>query len=559
MLCGNIPISVTNLTKLSYFNIHSNNFTSTLPSNMSGLHNLKVFDIGENSFFGPFPDSLFKIPSLLWVDLGKNHFTGPIQFVKNTSSLSSELFHLDLSHNAFSGLIPESISDFFSFEQLVLSHNNFSGPIPCSISKLVNLDWLDLSNNNLEGEVPSCLWRLRTLMHMDLSSNHFRGSFPHWICKLKELSLLDLSNNLFNGSIPPCLRNSIGYLTDMILRNNSFSGTLPDIFSKATKLQMIDVGRNHLEGSLPKSLIHCKALKLLNVEYNRIKDKFPYWLGSLPSLNVLSLRSNEFYGTMYKRNVFIGFHSLCVIDLSHNDLSGTLPPSYFSNWLGITKIYNFSEMPKSKQLMFGSRYDFRSMGMVNKGVELRYEKIRKDFGAINLAGNRICGKIPESIGFLKELRLLNLSGNTFTEDIPLALANLTNLETLDLSSNKLSGQIPQDLGKLSFLSYMNFSHNLLRGPVPRGTQFQSQNCSSFSDNPGLYGLEDICHEAHVPYPPEESPEAEEHMFSWVVAAIAYGPGVLCGLVIGHIFASHNQEWFTERFGRRKLRVTTSAR
>lgn len=32
---------------------------------------------------------------------------------------------------------------------------------------------------------------------------------------------------------------------------------------------------------------------------------------------------------------------------------------------------------------------------------------------------------------------------------------------------------------------------------------------------------------------------------WVAAAIAYGPGVFFGLVIGYIFTSHNHEWFTE--------------
>ncbi|CAF2064059.1 unnamed protein product [Brassica napus] len=157
------------------------------------------------------------------------------------------------------------------------------------------------------------------------------------------------------------------------------------------------------------------------------------------------------------------------------------------------------------------------------------------------------------------MRLLNLSDNNFKNHIPRHLSNLTNLETLDLSSNKLSGHIPQDLGKLSFLSYMNFSHNLLQGPVPRGTQFQRQKCSSFLGNPGLYGLEEICQESHVPKQSEELSEAEEQVFSWIAAAIAFGPGLFCGLVIGHIFTSHNQEWFTEKFGRRKHRVVTSAR
>ncbi|KAJ4884338.1 Receptor-like protein 12 [Raphanus sativus] len=109
---------------------------------------------------------------------------------------------------------------------------------------------------------------------------------------------------------------------------------------------------------------------------------------------------------------------------------------------------------------------------------------------------------------------------------------------------------------------MNFSHNLLRGPVPHSTQFQRQKCSSFLGNPGLYGLEDICGGGHVLNPtskqPEEVSEAEEQMFNWIAAGIAYGPGLFCGLVIGHIFTSHYQEWFAEKFGRRNLRVTTIA-
>ncbi|KAJ4884345.1 receptor like protein 11 [Raphanus sativus] len=400
---------------------------------------------------------------------------------------------------------------------------------------------------------------------LDMSSNTFQGPFPGWICTHKGLLFLDLSNNLFNGSIPLCLRNSIVSFTDLILHNNSFSGTLPDIFAKATKLRSFDVGSNQLEGNLTKSLINCKSLELVNVENNKIEDKFPSWLGSLPSLHVLILRSNEFYGSLYHPHVSIGFQSLRVIDVSHNDFTGTLPRHYFSNWREMNTLteefedYMINLVNDSKDYYFQIYF---SVEMVNKGVETRFERIRQDFRAIDFSGNRISGSIPTSIAYLKELRLLNLSGNAFTSNIPRSLANLTKLETLDVSCNNLSGQIPQDLGKLSFLSYMNFSHNLLQGPVPQGTQFQIQKCSSFLDNPGLYGLEEICGEPHVPSPtshqPEELSEAEEKMINWVAAAIAYGPGVFCGLVIGHIFfTSHIQE--REKLGRRKIRVTPFAR
>ncbi|KAJ4894351.1 receptor like protein 38 [Raphanus sativus] len=192
-----------------------------------------------------------------------------------------------------------------------------------------------------------------------------------------------------------------------------------------------------------------------------------------------------------------------------------------------------------------------SIDLVYKGVETDFTRIFQAFKAIDFSGNRFSGHIPGSIGLLSELRFLNLSGNAFTGSIPPSLTNITKLEALDLSRNNLSGEIPQGLGNLSFLSYINFSHNHLQGLVPQCTQFQSQKCSSFMGNSGLYGLEKICKQIHVnvlaSQPPEESLwDPKEPVLNWIAAAIAYGPGVFCGLVLGHIFTSYKHEWFIAR-------------
>ncbi|WZZ33259.1 hypothetical protein YC2023_016660 [Brassica napus] len=317
-LSGNFRITFGNLTKLTDFYIHCNNFTSTLPSDMSGFHNLEGFSLGNKSL------SSFKLKIL------------------------------DLCYNSFDGPIPEYISEFIKLTNLHLEHNDFTGSIPRSISNLVNLKLLHLSDNKLTGEIPRFILEnmSSTFSHnrfsslentsqeividiLDLSSNSFRGPFPYWI---KQLELLDLSNNFFNGSIPSCLRNNMVYLKELSLSSNSFSGGLPDIFVNAKGLLSFDVSRNQLEGKFPKSLINCKALQLVNVESNNIRDKIPSWLGSLPSLRVLSLRSNDFYGPLYHRHKSIGFRSLRVIDVSHNDLTGTLPPHYFFSWLEMTTL-----------------------------------------------------------------------------------------------------------------------------------------------------------------------------------------------------------------------------
>lgn len=224
----------------------------------------------ENSFFGSFPTSLFKLPLLMKVFLGRNQFTGPIDF-GNVSSSSKLVLYLD--HNKFDGPVPDSI---YKFLDLDFSYNSFS-----SFGK------------------SSQVFDETHLAQLDLSSNSFQGPLPQWICKLRSLSFLDLSNNRFNGSIPQCLRNLIVSLEQFLVSNNNFSGTLPDMFVNATSLKVVDFSRNQLDGKLPKSLINCNLLQLVNVQGNVINDKFPFWLGSLPSLNVLILRSNQFYGPVY--------------------------------------------------------------------------------------------------------------------------------------------------------------------------------------------------------------------------------------------------------------------
>ncbi|CAL9219695.1 unnamed protein product [Arabidopsis halleri] len=601
-----LPLDMSGFQNLDYFNVGANSFSGTLPKslftipslrwvsfegnmfkgpiefrNMSSSSttrlqylNLVELDLSFNNLNGSFPAFLLTIPTLQWVNLEGNQLKGPVDF--GNMSSSSSLKFLNLARNEFNGSIPESVSQYHNLEELHLSFNNFIGTIPRSLSKLAKLEYFCLEDNNMVGEVPSWLWRLTmvTLSNnsfnsfeessgvldietqvqwLDLSSNSFQGPFPHWICKLRSLEILIMSNNRFNGSIPPCLSNATVSLTDLLLRNNSFSGTLPDIFVNATKLLSLDVSRNHLDGLLPKSLIHCKAMQLLNVRSNKIKDKFPSWLGSLPSLHVLILRSNEFYGTLYQPPASIGFQSLRVIDISHNDLTGTLPSFYFSSWREMSRLtgedgnFRLSDVPYMGKVLNATAFFVDSMEIVNKGVETEFKRINEDNKIINFAGNRFSGNIPESIGLLEELRHLNLSSNVFSGNIPQSLANLTKLEALDLSQNQLSGQIPQELGSLSFMSTMNFSYNFLEGPVPKGTQFQRQNCSSFMENPKLNGLEEICRETRVPSPtPQESKdlsETEEQVINWIAAGIAYGPGVFCGLVIGHIFLSHKHEWW----------------
>ncbi|KAG7578355.1 Leucine-rich repeat typical subtype [Arabidopsis thaliana x Arabidopsis arenosa] len=535
---------------------------------MSKLVNLKALNLDGNHFGGRVPRSIWKLVNLE---------------------------RLSLSQNNFGGRVPRSLSKLVNLEDLDLSHNNFKELFPRSISKLVNLTSLDISYNKLEGQVPYLIWRPSKLQSVDLSHNSFnnlgksvevvngaklgglnlgsnslQGPIPQWICNFRFVFFLDLSDNRFTGSIPQCLKNSTDFNT-LNLRNNSLSGFLPELCMDSTMLRSLDVSYNNLVGKLPKSLMNCQDMEFLNVRGNKIKDTFPFWLGSRESLMVLVLRSNAFYGPVYNSSTYLGFPRLSIIDISNNDFVGSLPQDYFANWTEMSTVWdinrlNYARNTSSRTIQYGGLQTIQrsnyvgdnfnlhadSIGLAYKGVDTDFNRIFRGFKVIDFSGNRFSGHIPGSIGLLSELRLLNLSGNAFTGNIPPSLANITTLETLDLSRNNLSGEIPRSLGKLSFLSNINFSHNHLQGFVPRSTQFGSQNCSSFAGNPGLDGLDEICGKSyHVLVPTsqqhdESTSEPEEPVLNWIAAAIAFGPGVFCGLVIGHIFTSYKHLWFIAR-------------
>ncbi|KAG7620362.1 Leucine-rich repeat, partial [Arabidopsis suecica] len=588
---GILPSNMSSLSELKLFDISGNSFSGTIPSSLFMIPSLRTLYLGRNDFSGPFEiGNISSQSNLEDLNIGRNNFYPDIVDLSIFSPLLS-LRYLDVS--GINLKISSTVSLPSPIDALVLSSCNIS-EFPKFLRNQTRLFLLDISANQIEGQVPEWLWSLPELGFVNIShnsfngfegpadviqgggelymldissntfqdpfpllpvvsmnylfssNNRFSGEIPKTICELDNLWILVLSNNNFSGSIPRCFENLHLYV--LHLRNNNLSGIFPEE-AISHRLQSFDVGHNLFSGELPKSLINCSALEFLNVEDNRINDTFPSWLELLPNLQILVLRSNEFHGPISSPGDSLSFPRLRIFDISENRFTGVLPSDYFAPWSAMSSVVDIKD--RIIQDIVGSYQDLyyhNSVVLTNKGLNM--ELVGSDFTiykTIDVSGNRLQGDIPESIGLLKELIVLNMSNNAFTGHIPPSLSNLSNLQSLDLSQNRLSGSIPGELGELTFLARMNFSYNRLEGPIPQTTQIQTQDSSSFTENPGLCGLplKKNCggKEEATKQEQDEEKEEEEQVFSWIAAAIGYVPGVVCGLTIGHILVSHKRDWF----------------
>ncbi|XP_050255240.1 receptor like protein 22-like [Quercus robur] len=350
---------------------------------------------------------------------------------------------------------------------------------------------LYLSNNKLQEPLPI---PPPSTVYYKVHSNMLSGEITQMICNLSFLSYLDLSYNNLSGYLPQCLGN-LSNLSILNLRHNNFHGHIPQMFIEGCQLSMINLNQNYFQGVLPRSLVNCTMLEILDIGNNHISDIFPSWLGILPELGVLILRSNGFHGAIGKPETNSTFPKLHVIDLSNNYITGKLPYEYFQIWKSMQSFdighlmymqanIQMQKYPSNDWLMPSYAY---SMTLTNKGIKTEYSRIQDFFVAIDLLGNKFEREIPKIWRNLKALHMLNLSNNILTSFISSSLATLTNLESLDLSQNMLVGEIPPQLVELTFLTFLNVAHNNFTGPIPQGKQFLTFQNNSFDGNVELCG------------------------------------------------------------------------
>ncbi|MCY4204981.1 MAG: S8 family serine peptidase, partial [Bacteroidetes bacterium] len=167
----------------------------------------------------------------------------------------------------------------------------------------------------------------------------------------------------------------------------------------------------------------------------------------------------------------VGFSErrLFLLDLSENNLSGTLPTNLSNlRQLEILNLYdNALTGPIPSEL--GQLSELNQLYIENNSLtgslpsELgNLSKMQK----FDVSNNNLSGNIPSQLTQLSEMELLRLNNNSFTGPIPSGLNNLSNLNDLWLSHNSLTDGIPANLGQLTGLTILALHYNSLTGAIP---------------------------------------------------------------------------------------------
>ncbi|GLT96277.1 hypothetical protein SLE2022_139130 [Rubroshorea leprosula] len=370
--------------------------------------------------------------------------------------------------------------DYYDFEanQEYYERSSLGGKISPSLLHLKHLSYLDLNNNDFGGiHIPKFFGSLGSLRYLNLSNAYFGGEVPHHLGNLSNLKYLDLGNYYYTMHV-----ETLHWLSSL------------------SSLEYLDLSYVNLSQASNwfYALNTLPSLVELHLSYCGLPHKlYPIASVNLSSLAALSLSQNYFQNMSVINWVF-GLNNLIFLDLSSNDIEGSIP-------YGLQNLTLLKHLDLSFNIFNSSipdwLYTFAPLESLNLGGNLLQGEISSEIGKMNfvvdlyLFYNSFEGQIPiRSIGSLCSLRSLSLSGVNLSLDISNVLevfskcvsnkldslflqncqlygqltnqlGNLKNLRELDLSVNSISGNLPESFGQLSNLEVVDISDNFLEGII----------------------------------------------------------------------------------------------
>ncbi|KAJ9679064.1 hypothetical protein PVL29_021097 [Vitis rotundifolia] len=478
---GSLPH--VNFSSLTILDLSCNNLISSKFDWLSDLSSLVILDLSHNKFHGPIPRGLVNMTSLRFLYLSFNGLT---------SDIPLWLYHipaierLDLSVNNFQGKVPSGIENLTSLTRLDLSDNALEGEILPSLGSLCNfqllnssynkhgrsLEFLYLGWNKFSGHLPDQLGQCKSLFHLSIPGNSFYGPLPMSIGGFSSLSNLDISENSLEGVVTEKHFANLTKLDDLRAYSNRLTLQVSSNWIPPFQLTSVDLKSWHLGPQFPAWLQTQKNLEYVNISNTGISDFIPDWFGNMCD----GIEAFPF--------------SMCVIDLSHNQLRGSIPSLLWGQYIYLGS--NSLTGPPPQLSLSAIEVDLSNNLLKGSLSPLICRRVdgENSLVTLDLPGNLLSGELPDCWDNWPGLALLNLGDNEFTGPVPTSmgslpylswlylhnnylsgmfppLENCTNLVVIDLSENRFSRSVPMWIGNnLSSLVVLALSSNNFNGSIP---------------------------------------------------------------------------------------------
>ncbi|KAL0451897.1 UNVERIFIED_CONTAM: Receptor-like protein 9a [Sesamum latifolium] len=270
---------------------------------LTKLRALETLNMAYTRISGISP-SLWTITSLKAISFRGNHMKG--SFSDKGLCKLRNLQELDLSNNAFEGILPLCLSNLTSLRVLELSWNLFTGSIPPNLfSNLQSLEYVSLSYNHFEGSVSfSSFGNNSRLQVFELDSHNkdlnVYTESSDWK-PLFQLKVFRLSNCVLNKpdrKVPSFLWNQHDLRVVNLSHNGMTGEALTWLIKNNLKLECLSLRNNRLTGEFS---LHPDSRNLdmfwLDASVNQIQGEVPYFLGSvLRNMLFLNLSRNALRG-----------------------------------------------------------------------------------------------------------------------------------------------------------------------------------------------------------------------------------------------------------------------
>ncbi|KAF3794525.1 putative LRR receptor-like serine/threonine-protein kinase [Nymphaea thermarum] len=209
---------------------------------------------------------------------------------------------------------------------IILKAQNLAGTLPEELSKLKYLRGIDLTRNYINGTIPTS-WASLPLVALNLTANRVSGRIPKELGSMTALEVLEVEANQLEGQLPPELGN-LASLRRLVLNSNKFTGEFPSALANLMNMNAFYVSGSNFTGKIPDFISKWTQLQFIMIMGTSMEGPIPSSLSSLKNLKHLIISDLSGPGSSFPP--LQNMKSLTRLDLSFNNLTGQIPPSFSS-------------------------------------------------------------------------------------------------------------------------------------------------------------------------------------------------------------------------------------